>query len=429
MTSEPPSAGLLFDQTSPTRQSPVVLRTRDRLNVGPVRVAIITESFPPDVNGVANSVVRVAEHLVSRGHTPIVVAPQPASKTPRVPGPLPYPVVRVPAVPLPGYPGFRLGLPARRIAATLRDHGADVVHLASPFVLGAWGSAAAKKLEIPTVAVYQTDIPGYARAYRMGYSEKVAWRWVRRIHSRASRTLAPSTSTAAELLAHGLHDVWLWRRGVDAELFHPKRRDDGVRRALAPNGEVLVGYVGRLAVEKRVDLLAAAARLPGVRVVIVGDGPARVTLERALPNAVFVGARYGTQLARLYASLDIFVHTGPLETFCQAAQEALAQRRPGRRPSGRRSAGPGPAWSDRLISSRRRTGRRSPSRWGCVAHPERRRGYGVAARTAVAQRTWAAVGDELIAHYRAAMGVEETTIGVIPNGEEAARLAWRVSVQ
>jgi phosphatidylinositol alpha 1,6-mannosyltransferase len=384
-----------------------------------VRVAIITESFPPDVNGVANSVVRVAAHLVARGHSPLVIAPQPAASIARVPGPIPYPVVRVPSLPLPGYPGFRLGLPGRRIGAALRDHATDVVHLASPFVLGAWGSSAAQKLDIPTVAVYQTDIPGYARAYRMGYSERVAWRWVRRIHARAGRTLAPSTSTAAELLAHGLSDVWLWRRGVDAELFHPNRRDDAVRRALAPGGEVLVGYVGRLAVEKRVDLLASTAGLPGIRVVVVGDGPARVSLERALPTAAFVGARYGEQLARLFASFDIFVHTGPLETFCQAAQEALASGVPVVAP-----AAGGPL----DLVQHGRTGYLVPPSDGAAittavaalaADPERRRAFGLAARDAVAGRTWAAVGDELIGHYRAAMGQDIALVGAHISPENA----------
>src|SRR5689334_25367602 len=133
-----------------------------------MRVAIITESFPPDVNGVANSVLRVAEHLLTRGHEPLVIAPQSALSHTRVPAPMPYPVVRIRSVGMPGYPGFRLGLPGQEIARALQRHRTEVVHLASPFVLGAWGSVAAKRLGLPAVAVFQTDVPGYARAYRMG---------------------------------------------------------------------------------------------------------------------------------------------------------------------------------------------------------------------------------------------------------------------
>jgi phosphatidylinositol alpha 1,6-mannosyltransferase len=191
---------------------------------------------------------------------------------------------------------------------------------------------------------------------------------------------------------------------VDAELFHPGRRDAGVRRVLARNGEVLVGYVGRLAPEKRVDLLARTARLPGVKVVIVGDGPARSSLERTLPTAVFAGERHGHQLARLYASLDVFVHTGPLETFCQAVQEALASGVPVVAPA---AGGP----LDLVQPSR--TGFLVPPGDGdaiadavkvLVDRPDLRRQYGRAARNSVAARTWSVVGDELIAHYLAVLG-------------------------
>jgi phosphatidylinositol alpha 1,6-mannosyltransferase len=381
-----------------------------------VRVAIVTESFPPDVNGVANSVLRTAEHLRKRGHEPLVVAPAPATGLAKVPGPLSYPVVRVPSVSMPGYPSFRLGLPARRIAAAMRDHGTEVVHLASPFVLGAWGASAAHKLNLPAVAVFQTDVPGYAKAYGMSLSETTAWRWIRRIHNRSARTLAPSSATAADLLAHGVRDVWLWRRGVDTQKFHPDHRSEAVRRALAPDGEVIAGYVGRVAVEKRLDLLAATAAIPGVRVVVVGDGPAMPTLRRALPGVTFLGERHGAQLSRLYASFDVFVHTGPFETFCQAIQEAMASGLPVVAPA---AGGP----LDLVMPGR--TGYLVPPRdGGAVAaavaelagDEVRRKEYGSEARAAVEGRTWTVVGDELIDHYRAVVNAAnaERTIPTRP---------------
>jgi phosphatidylinositol alpha 1,6-mannosyltransferase len=364
-----------------------------------MRIAIITESFPPDVNGVANSVVRAAEHLVQRGHHPLVIAPQPASGRRAVTGRLPYPVVRVPSLPTPGYSGFRLGLPSRRIAAALREHRTDLVHLASPFVLGARGATVARALDLPTVAVFQTDIPGYAGAYRVGHLEEAAWRWVRRIHNAADRTLAPSSASAAALHRRGIERVWLWRRGVDAGRFNPDQRSTALRRALAPGGEVLVGYVGRLAAEKRVDLLAEVADRPGVRVVVVGAGPAAASLRKALPAAVFLGERRGAQLGRLYASFDIFAHTGPYETFGQTVQEALASGVPVVAP-----AAGGPL----DLVDHGHTGLLVPPCDGpalaaavdeLVADPAKRAAYGASARLAVAGRSWSAVCDELIGHY------------------------------
>lgn len=368
-----------------------------------MRIAIVTESFPPDVNGVAHSVVRTAEHLVARGYEPLVIAPAPAGARSRAADRLPYPVVRIPSLPLPRYQGFRLGVPTARLAGALLAHQPDVVHLASPFILGAAGATLAARHGVPAVAVYQTDVASYARAYRVGWGETAAWRRLREIHNSAQRTLAPSTRAAADLIANGVQRIWLWRRGVDAERFHPAKRCEPLRRALAPDGEVLVGYVGRLAPEKRVELLRDTARLPGVRVVVAGDGPARRQLERALPGVRFLGVQHGETLARLYASLDLFVHTGPHETFGQTLQEAAASGVPVVAPA---SGGP----VDLVESGV--TGLLVPPGDGgalaaavaeLAADPARRSGYGLAARAAVSRRSWSAVGDELVGHYRAVL--------------------------
>ena len=308
-----------------------------------MRIGIVTESFPPEVNGVAHSVLRVAEHLVARGHQPLVIAPQPATGLPDAGQPgagrpaagFPadtqhaFPVVRVRSVPFPGYRSVRLGLASPAIRRALLGHRAELVHLASPFFLGAQGSRAARRLRLPVVAVYQTDVPGYARAYHWGrVAEAAAWRWLRGIHNAADRTLAPSTPSIERLAAHGVQRVWMWGRGVDTQRFSPAARSDALRQALAPGGEVLAGYVGRLAPEKQVELLAGVAGLPGVRLVIVGGGPAEPRLRRLMPSAVFLGQHRGEQLARIFASLDVFVHSGCHETFGQTIQEAAASGLP-----------------------------------------------------------------------------------------------------
>jgi phosphatidylinositol alpha 1,6-mannosyltransferase len=369
-----------------------------------VRIAVITESFPPDVNGVAHCVLRVAEHLVQRGHHPLVIAPRPADCMPRPDGVLPYPVARMPSLPMPGYPGFRIAAAGSGLRAALTGHGTELVHLASPFMLGGGGAFVAGRLRLPMVAVYQTDMPSYARAYRFGPAgQSAAWRRVRRIHNAADRTLAPSTAAAASLHSHGIQRVWLWGRGVDTVRFHPAKRSGQLRADLAPNGEVLAGYVGRLAPEKRIDLLAQVATLPGVRLVVVGSGPADAAARRAMPAAVFLGQRQGEELARIYASLDVFVHSGPHETFGQTLQEAAASSLPVVAPA---AGGPidlvGDSVTGFLVPPR------DPSALAdavarLAADPGLRARQGRAARQRVLGRTWTALGDELIGHYEAVL--------------------------
>ncbi|MGY2075550.1 glycosyltransferase family 4 protein [Blastococcus sp. SYSU DS0828] len=360
-----------------------------------MRIAIVTESFLPQVNGVTNSVVRVCEQLRRGGQQALVVAPGP--------GPTEwagFPVVRTPSCSVPGYRGFRVALPFPAMAATFRAFRPDVVHLASPAVLGAQGASAAVQLGIPSIAVYQTDLAAYAGRYRLGVAEPAVWRRLARVHASASRTLAPSRAAVRQLEEHGVPRVARWARGVDLERFAPSRRDPELHRAWAPEGELVVGYVGRLAHEKEVGLLDALQGLPGIRLVVVGDGPQRRQLERRLGRAVFTGLLSGGDLAAAFASLDVFVHTGSHETFCQAAQEALASGLPIVAPA----AGglldlvqpgengllfdPGDAvgLADRVLALR--------------DDPDLRDRMGRQARRSVQGRTWEAVTGELLRHYR-----------------------------
>jgi phosphatidylinositol alpha 1,6-mannosyltransferase len=362
-----------------------------------VRVAIVTESFLPQVNGVTNSVLRVVEHLQPRGHQTLVVAPGPGPDSYRHAA-----VRRVRAVDLPVISSLPIGVPSPKVHAALADFGPDVVHLASPFVLGAAGLRAARRLGVPTVAVYQTDVAGFAAAYGLRHGARAAWRWIRRLHGMADRTLAPSRASVQALTEHGVPRVHRWARGVDTGLFAPSHADPALRARLAPNGELLVGYVGRLAPEKRVHRLAALGGMLGVRVVVVGDGPAEPALRKLLPDAAFLGFRTGPELAAAYASLDVFVHTGPHETFCQAVQEALASGVPVLAPA---AGGPldlvEPGRTGFLLEPYDDTGFSAGlvSTVDTLRSPAVRRRFGAAARMSVLGRTWPAVCDELITHY------------------------------
>ena len=374
-----------------------------------VRIAYVTESFPPDVNGVAHTAMRVAEHLVSRGHEPLVIAPEPASGVACPDSSFDFPVVRVKSIAIPFYTELRVGLPGPRVRQAMAEHGTELVHLAGPFVLGAGAAAAARKMSLPMVAVYATDMPAYARLYHAGrLGQTVAWARLRKIHNAADRTLAPSSATASELHAHGVERVWLWARGVDSSRFDPARRSANLRAELAPDGELLVGYVGRLAAEKRVELLADVARLPGVKLVIVGSGPSEQLARRVLPTATFLGQRGGEDLAAIYASLDVFVHSGPHDTFGNTLQEAAASGLPVVAPA---AGGPIDLVRDGQTGFLVEPGS-GPAMASAVARlaadPALRAAQGRAGRQWMLGRTWPAMCDELIGHYEAVLAAAGT---------------------
>jgi phosphatidylinositol alpha 1,6-mannosyltransferase len=280
---------------------------------------VVTESFLPQVNGVTNSVRRVLDHLAESGHESLLVAPS---------GPDRYantPVRRVASVAMPTYRDFPVGLASRNtLRRIVADFKPDVVHLASPALLGRAAGAAARELEVPVVAVYQTDLIGFAERYPFPGAAGLMRKLTTSIHRPADLNLVPSTASLEQFADLGISRAVLWPRGVDGEQFNPGRRSDQLRHEVgAEPGEVIVGYVGRLAAEKELDLLATVQHLPGLRLVIVGGGPEEARLRSLLREAHFLGVRHGTDLGRIVASLDVFVHTGRTETFCQAAQEAL----------------------------------------------------------------------------------------------------------
>lgn len=365
-----------------------------------MRVALVTESFLPDINGVTNSCLRVLEHLQRRGHRALVVAPGV--------GPTSYAgaeVLRTPAVPLPLHCDFSVGLPSGRLEPALRWFEPDVIHLAAPVTLGAQAAFLARYLGVPSLAVYQTDLARFALQYRLSKTVPAIRRWLANVHSMVDRTLAPSQSAIDDLHALGVPRVRRWARGVDTQRFSPARRSERLRRALRRHpGEVLVGYVGRLAKEKRLHLLAAVQHLPNVRLVIIGDGPIRLALRQTLPEAHFMGFVQGDALAAAVASLDVFVHTGAAETFCQSAQEALASGLPVVAPAAGgltdfvRHGENGLLWAPHSVRALR------DAVAALAQDAELRQTLAARARHSVAQRRWEVLGDQLLDHYRDVAG-------------------------
>lgn len=368
-----------------------------------LRVLVVSESFLPQVNGVTNSVRRVLEHLAAAGHRAELVAPT---------GPATYAgfrLTRARSASLWFYRDFRIGLETRRrLRGVMQRFRPDVVHLASPATLGYQAIRVATELGIPTVAIYQTDLVGFAQRYQerygVGGGARAMAALTRRIHVQVDRTLAPSTASLTQLDRLGVPRTVLWPRGVDVESFHPSHVDHDLRHRLAPDGRPIVGYVGRLAAEKELRLLAHLARDDRYALVVVGGGPEEQRLRALLPGAHFLGILDGDQLGAAYASLDVFVHTGRHETFCQSAQEALASGVPVVAP---RAGGPLDLVEDGVSGLLYRPGdgedlRRSIDH--LAEDPVLRRTMGRAGRAAVQGRAWTAINERLVEHYRDVIG-------------------------
>ncbi|WP_251857361.1 glycosyltransferase family 1 protein [Herbiconiux sp. L3-i23] len=363
-----------------------------------MRVAVVSESFLPTVNGVTTSVCRVLDHLADNGHDAVVISPHAGSPS-HYRG---FPVFQVPAV---AYRQFPVGLPSLQVDRVLDEFAPDVLHVASPFLLGARALSAARRRGLPAVAIYQTDIAGFAKRNRLGLTAPLAWQLVRRMHEQADRTLVPSSAALADCLAAGIPRLARWGRGVDIDRYHPRNRDRAgareLRARLSPGGETVVGYVGRIAPEKQVERIRDLKGLPNTRFAIVGDGPATPAVTKALRGmpVTFLGRRSGDDLADAYAAFDVFVHTGCEETFGQTLQEAHASGLPVVAP---RSGGPIDLVDSGVDGALFEPGERSGFRGAVealVGDAEQRARMGEAGRRRVLDRSWDAVCAELLEHY------------------------------
>lgn len=286
-----------------------------------LRVAVVTESFLPQVNGVTNSVVRVLETFKQQEIEAIIISPTAVSQKH-----LGFPVFTTASLPLFQFP---VAMPGPGISRLLEDFAPDVIHVAAPFMLGAQAIAWGARNKVPTIAIYQTDVAGYLERYNMAFAKPVMEKLVAAIHVGATINLAPTSETADYLTKIGGGRVEVWGRGVDLDLFNPANKNQPeaqtLRTELGPNGETVIGFVGRLAAEKQVHRMQELLDLPNTSFVVVGDGPERQRLELLFGSRVrFLGALSGLELAYAYAAMDIFTHFGTEETFGQTIQEAQA---------------------------------------------------------------------------------------------------------
>ncbi|QCI14616.1 glycosyltransferase family 1 protein [Pseudomonas putida] len=300
------------------------------MNAPALRITLVSETFPPEINGVANTLGRLSEGLRLRGHLVEIVRPRQAGETPMADDPQ---QMLCRGWGLPGYPGLQWGeVSVHKLLRRWRRQRPDVLYIATEGPLGLSALRAARRLGIAVVSGFHTNFPQYCGQYGLGLLARLLTHYLRWFHRRSVATLVPSQSQRLELERRGFERLALLARGVDAGLFNPARRNHALRLAwgLGPD-DVAVLHVGRLAVEKNLGLLrpsiqALQRAYPDKRLclVVVGDGPQRAALEQSLPGAVFCGVRRGEDLAEHYASGDLFLFPSLTETFGNVVLEAMA---------------------------------------------------------------------------------------------------------
>ena len=293
-----------------------------------MRIGIISETYPPEINGVALTVHSLASGLAAKGHEIDLIRPRQSASHTDEPG---IHALETRGAALPRYPGLRFGLPAYR---TLRQRWTqrrpDAIYVATEGPLGRSAVKTAVRMGIPVATGFHTRFDTYADHYGVGFLTPVVHGYLRRFHQRANVTLVPTDALAAELTAMGVNHARLLRRAVDTKLFHPSKRDDALRESWGVDADTpVVLYVGRIAREKNLDLAVQTFRAmqqvaPKARYVWVGDGPARAALQAAHPDFIFVGMKRDEALAAHYASADLFPFSSLSETFGNVILEALA---------------------------------------------------------------------------------------------------------
>ncbi|MDA8260769.1 MAG: glycosyltransferase family 1 protein [Betaproteobacteria bacterium] len=295
-----------------------------------LRIAVVTETYPPEVNGVAITLDRLVNGLQVRNHQVMLIRPrQNAEDQPQPTATLSEHLQR--GIALPRYEDLKMGLPAKAALTRLwTRQRPDVVQIATEGPLGWSALAAANKLRLPVASDFHTNFHSYSSHYGFGLLRRAIVAYLRKFHNKAAVTLVPTEGVRRELIASGYENLEIIGRGVDTKLFHPGRRDPSLRTHWGVNdSETVVLYVGRLAAEKNLALVfrafdAMREAHPGMRLVLVGDGPERTNWQTKRPDAIFCGIQTGESLAAHYASGDVFLFPSLTETWGNVTIEAMA---------------------------------------------------------------------------------------------------------
>jgi glycosyltransferase involved in cell wall biosynthesis len=308
-----------------------------------LRVAFVTETYPPEINGVALTIARVVEGLHRRNHDVQLIRPRQAlcddtddtGRTGEAAHAGRFHQVLMRGLPIPRYPHLRMGVPSKKLLVQLwATQRPDVVHVATEGPLGWSALQAARHLKLPVSSDFRTNFHAYSKHYGVGWLHKPIMAYLRKFHNQCAVTMVPTEPLRKELTAAGLRHVEVVARGVDTRLFDPQRRSAALRAAWGVGDkDLVVACVGRLAAEKNLGLLLRAFDAirrddPRARLLLVGDGPLRAELAARAPDALFVGQRKGEDLAAHYASADLFLFPSQTETFGNVTTEAMASGLP-----------------------------------------------------------------------------------------------------
>ncbi|NHQ59966.1 glycosyltransferase family 1 protein [Chlorobium sp. BLA1] len=296
-----------------------------------MKIALYSGTYVKDKDGAVKSIYQLVASFRKNGHELTVWSPDVSSRDNHNG----LTVHKMPAVPLPLYPDYKIGFFNAETMRQLDEFAPDIVHISTPDIIGRAFLLYARKRSLPVASAFHTDFPSYLSYYHLGFAEKYAWKYLTWFYNNCDVVLAPNESVRRKLLDKNINNVEIWSRGIDRELFDPLRRSEKLREAWDASGKSVIVYAGRFVLYKDIEVVmrvydrfmeSGFAR--SVKFVLIGSGPAEEEMRERMPDAIFTGYLTGVALPEAYASGDIFFFPSTTEAFCNVALEALASGLP-----------------------------------------------------------------------------------------------------